>query len=89
LLSIVAARATGETDVTPIGAMGKITQLVYGYVAPSNMTTNLMTASITAAAASHSAGRRWRCARPVRRGWPEAQLRRDFVRRRRAAQSIA
>ncbi|MFN7132841.1 MAG: OPT family oligopeptide transporter, partial [Myxococcales bacterium] len=55
LLSIVAARATGETDVTPIGAMGKITQLVYGVVAPSNMTTNLMTASITAGAASHSA----------------------------------
>lgn len=55
LLSIVAARATGETDITPIGAMGKITQLIYGVVAPSNMTTNLMTASITAGAASHSA----------------------------------
>lgn len=55
LLSIVAARATGETDMTPIGAMGKITQLVYGVVAPSSITTNLMTASITAGAASHSA----------------------------------
>jgi len=55
LLSIVAARATGETDITPIGAMGKITQLAYGAIAPSNMTTNLMTASITAGAASHSA----------------------------------
>lgn len=63
LLSIVAARATGETDVTPIGAMGKITQLTYGILAPpspmtsvaSSMTTNLMTASITAGAASHSA----------------------------------
>jgi uncharacterized oligopeptide transporter (OPT) family protein len=55
LLSIVAARATGETDVTPIGAMGKITQLIYGVVAPSNMTTNLMTAMVTAGAASHSA----------------------------------
>jgi uncharacterized oligopeptide transporter (OPT) family protein len=54
-LSIVAARATGETDVTPIGAMGKITQLVYGWLAPSNVTTNLMTASITAGAASHAA----------------------------------
>lgn len=55
LLSIVAARATGETDITPIGALGKITQLTYGVVAPSNMTTNLMTASITAGAAAHSA----------------------------------
>ncbi|HEX4132794.1 MAG TPA: OPT family oligopeptide transporter [Pirellulales bacterium] len=55
VLSIVAARATGETDVTPIGAMGKITQLMYGVIAPSNVTTNLMTASITAGSASHSA----------------------------------
>jgi uncharacterized oligopeptide transporter (OPT) family protein len=55
LLSIVAARATGETDITPIGAMGKITQLLYGVLAPSNKVTNLMTASITAGAASHSA----------------------------------
>jgi uncharacterized oligopeptide transporter (OPT) family protein len=55
VLSIVAARATGETDITPIGAMGKITQLLYGYVAPTNMTTNLMTASITSGAALHSA----------------------------------
>jgi uncharacterized oligopeptide transporter (OPT) family protein len=55
LLSIVAARATGETDITPIGAMGKITQLIYGAIAPTNITTNLMTASVTAGAASHSA----------------------------------
>jgi putative OPT family oligopeptide transporter len=54
-LSIVAARATGETDITPIGAMGKITQLVYGALAPSNITTNLMTASITSGAASNAA----------------------------------
>ena len=55
LLSIVAARATGETDITPIGAMGKITQLTFGVVAPSNPTTNLMTAAITSGAASHAA----------------------------------
>ena len=55
ILSVVAARATGETDITPIGAMGKITQLTYGVVAPTNITTNLMTASITAGAASQSA----------------------------------
>lgn len=55
LLSVVAARATGETDVTPVGAMGKITQLTYGVIAPSNLTTNLMTASVTAGAAAHSA----------------------------------
>jgi len=55
VLSIVACRATGETDTTPIGAMGKITQLTYGVLAPGNITTNLMTASITAGAAGSSA----------------------------------
>lgn len=54
-LAIVAARATGESDITPIGAMGKITQLTFGVLAPSNMTTNLMTASVTAGAAGSTA----------------------------------
>ncbi|MDR3607013.1 MAG: OPT/YSL family transporter [Oligoflexia bacterium] len=54
-LSIVACRATGESDITPIGAMGKITQLAFGALAPSNITTNLMTASVTAGAAGASA----------------------------------
>jgi len=55
VLSVVACRATGETDVTPIGAMGKITQLTYGVLARGNVVTNLMAASITAGAASSSA----------------------------------
>ena len=54
-LALVACRATGETDITPIGAMGKITQLFYGTVAPASVTTNLMTACVTAGAASSSA----------------------------------
>lgn len=54
-LAVVACRATGETDITPIGAMGKITQLFYGVVEPANITTNLMTASVTAGTASSSA----------------------------------
>ncbi len=55
ILSIVACRATGETDTTPVGAMGKITQLTYGVLAPANVTTNLLTASITAGAAGSAA----------------------------------
>ncbi|MEZ4407491.1 MAG: OPT family oligopeptide transporter [Polyangiales bacterium] len=55
VLAIVACRATGETDTTPVGAMGKITQLTYGVLAPSNIPTNLMTASITAGAAGSAA----------------------------------
>lgn len=55
VLSIVACRATGETDTTPVGAMGKITQLTYGILAPAKIVTNLMTAAITANAAGSSA----------------------------------
>lgn len=54
-LALVACRATGESDITPIGAMGKITQLLFGVLAPSNITTNLMTAGLTAGAAGSSA----------------------------------
>ena len=50
-LAIVACRAAGESDITPAGAMGKITQLMFGAIAPSNMATNLMTAGVTSGAA--------------------------------------
>lgn len=55
VLCLVACRATGESDITPMGAMGKVAQLTFGYLVPSNMITNLMTASVTAGAASASA----------------------------------
>ena len=55
ILAIVACRATGETDITPVGALGKITQLTYGVLAPTNMVTNLMTASVTANVAGSTA----------------------------------
>ncbi len=55
LLSLVACRATGETDITPIGAMGKIMQLTYGVLIPQSTTANLMTASITSSASGASA----------------------------------
>ena len=55
VLSLVACRATGETDITPTGAMGKIMQLIYGVLIPQSATANLMTAGITAGSASASA----------------------------------
>ncbi len=55
VLSLVACRSTGETDVTPTGAMGKIMQLIYGVLIPQSATANLMTAGITAGSASASA----------------------------------
>jgi len=54
LLVTVAARSTGETDITPTGPLSKITQLTYGALAPGNITTNLMTANITAGSCSHA-----------------------------------
>jgi putative OPT family oligopeptide transporter len=47
VFAIIAVNSTGLTSVTPIGAMGKLTQLTFGAIAPGNMTTNLMTAGIT------------------------------------------
>jgi uncharacterized oligopeptide transporter (OPT) family protein len=54
-LALVACRATGETDITPVGAMGKIMQLTYGVLIPQSTTANLMTASITASSAGSAA----------------------------------
>jgi uncharacterized oligopeptide transporter (OPT) family protein len=55
VLALVACRVTGETDTTPVGAMGKITQLIFGVVSPGNTNVNLMSANVTAAAAGSSA----------------------------------
>jgi uncharacterized oligopeptide transporter (OPT) family protein len=54
-LTVVSARATGETSVTPMGPMGKITQLTYGVLIPQNAVANLVTAGITASASSSCA----------------------------------
>ena len=55
VLALVACRVTGETDTTPVGAMGKITQLTFGAMSPGRVNVNLMSAAITASAASSSA----------------------------------
>ncbi|MEC8022996.1 MAG: OPT family oligopeptide transporter [Myxococcota bacterium] len=55
ILAIVAVRSTGETDINPVGGMGKVTQLVYGGIAPGQAGTNLMAAAITGAGASQAA----------------------------------
>jgi uncharacterized oligopeptide transporter (OPT) family protein len=54
-LALVACRITGETDTTPIGPLGKVTQLIFGALNPGNMNVNLMSANITAGAAGSSA----------------------------------
>ncbi len=54
VLSMVAVRSTGETDINPIGGIGKITQLVFGGLAPGAISTNLMSAAIAGAGASQA-----------------------------------
>ena len=55
LLSLVACRATGETNLTPGGPMGKVMQLTFGMLMPRSYAANLMTASIAAGTALSSA----------------------------------
>lgn len=50
-LALVACRVTGETDTTPIGPLGKVTQLAFGVINPGNTSINLMSANITSGAA--------------------------------------
>ena len=54
-LAMVACRVTGETDTTPVGPMGKVTQIMFGAVNPGNVDVNLMAANITAGSATASA----------------------------------
>jgi len=62
VLALVACRATGETDTTPIGAMGKVMQLLFALISPpsavgvqASITHNLMSAGIGANSASSAA----------------------------------
>jgi putative OPT family oligopeptide transporter len=54
IFAIIAVNSTGLTSITPIGAMGKLTQLTYGALAPGNMRTNLATAGITGEVVSNA-----------------------------------
>lgn len=53
VLALVGTRAQGETDVNPIGPMGKVTQLLFAAIAPGNAQINLMAAGITSAGSNN------------------------------------
>ncbi len=55
VLATVAARVVGETSVAPIGAIGKVSQLTFGALAPGQPITNLMTANVAGGAAGQCA----------------------------------
>jgi uncharacterized oligopeptide transporter (OPT) family protein len=54
VFTLIAVNSTGLTSITPTGALGKLTQLTYSVIAPGNITTNVMTASITGEVASNA-----------------------------------
>ena len=53
-MSDVAVRCAGETDINPVGPMGKIIQLVFAFVAPGNVVTNLMAAAVACGGAGQA-----------------------------------
>lgn len=55
VMGFVAARVTGETDITPTKALGPVTQLVYGVITPGNLPGNIMSANVTAGVGLHAA----------------------------------
>jgi OPT family oligopeptide transporter len=55
LMGFVAARVTGETDVTPTKALGPVTQLIFGVLTPGNITGNIMSANVTGGIGLHAA----------------------------------
>jgi putative OPT family oligopeptide transporter len=55
LMGFIAARVTGETDVTPTKALGPVTQAVYGVITPGNMAGNIMSANVTGGIGLHAA----------------------------------
>ncbi|MFN8587174.1 MAG: OPT family oligopeptide transporter [Candidatus Eisenbacteria bacterium] len=55
VMGFVAARVTGETDVTPTKALGPVTQLLYGAMTPGNLSGNIMSANVTGGIGLHAA----------------------------------
>lgn len=55
VMGFVAARVTGETDVTPTKALGPVTQLIYGVMTPGNLSGNIMAANVTGGIGLHAA----------------------------------
>ncbi len=55
IMGFIAARVTGETDITPTKALGPVTQMLYGVITPGNLTGNIMAANVTGGVGLHAA----------------------------------
>lgn len=54
VFTLIGVNSTALTSITPVGALGKLTQLTYGVLAPGNIRTNIATAAITGEVASNA-----------------------------------
>lgn len=55
VMAVIAARVTGETDVTPTKALGPVTQLIFAGLLPGQLAPNIMSANITGGVGLHAA----------------------------------
>lgn len=55
IMGFIAARVTGETDVTPTKALGPVTQAIFGALTPGNLAGNVMSANVTGGIGLHAA----------------------------------
>lgn len=55
VMGFIAARVTGETDTTPTKALGPVTQMTFGAMAPGNLPGNIMSANVTGGVGLHAA----------------------------------
>jgi uncharacterized oligopeptide transporter (OPT) family protein len=54
IFSLIAVTSTGLTSITPLGALGKLTQLTYSVISPGSAATNLMAAGINSEVSSNA-----------------------------------
>jgi len=55
ILASVASRAAGQTDIVPLGKIGRITQLLFGVLAPGSAVINTVAGSVVAGDAAQTA----------------------------------
>ena len=51
VVAVLAVRALGQTDVNPASAVGKLSQIVFAFVAPGNVATNIVAGALAEAGA--------------------------------------
>ncbi|KAL4062748.1 OPT oligopeptide transporter protein-domain-containing protein, partial [Scleroderma yunnanense] len=54
LLSILGVRALGETDLNPVSGLGKISQLFFAWIQPSNVVANIIAGAVAEAGAQQA-----------------------------------